>query len=94
MKKAKHQLDLVGNPYFVDEKKNLVFDTEYDYAIYLAKRVLSRNSKSTTDLNFIISALGHGKNAELQMRKNRMERKALKEYNMLRFGVKEVKKDS
>ena len=52
MKKAKHQLDLVGNPYFVDEKKNLVFDTEYDYAIYLAKRVLSRNRKSTTDLNF------------------------------------------
>lgn len=94
MKKAKHQLDLVGNPYFVDEKKNLVFDTEYDYAIHLAKRVLSKNRKSTTDLNFIISALGHGKNAELQMRKNRMERQALKEYNMLRFGVKEVNKDS
>lgn len=93
MKKAKHQLDLIGNPYFVDTQKNLVFDTEYDYAIHLAKRLLNRNRNATAGLNFIVSALGHGKNAELQMRKNRMERKALQEYNKLRFGIKEVKKD-
>lgn len=30
MKKAKHQMDLIGNPYHVDEKHNLVVDTEYD----------------------------------------------------------------
>ena len=35
MKKAKHQMDLIGNPYHVDEKHNLVFDTEYYYAIHL-----------------------------------------------------------
>jgi len=92
MKKAKHQLDLIGNPYHVDVQHNLVFDTEYDYAIHLVKKMLNSRRNSKTDLSFVLGVLGHGKNAELQMRKNRIERKALREYQMQRFGVKENKK--
>lgn len=91
MKKAKHQMDLIGNPYHVDEKHNLVFDTEYDYAIHLVKKMLNSRRSSKADLSFVLGVLGHGKNAELQMRKNRIERKALREYQMQRFGVKENK---
>lgn len=94
MKKAKHQLDLIGNPYHVDEKHNLVFDTEYDYAIHLVKKIMNTRRISKTNLSFLLGVLAHGKNAELQMRKNRMERKALREYQMQRFGVTEVRKDA
>ena len=92
MKKAKHQLDLIGNPYHVDDKHNLVSDTEYYYAIHLVKKIMNNRRISKTNLSFVLGVLGHGKNAELQMRKNRIERKALREYQMQRFGVKENKK--
>lgn len=51
--------------YFIDNGK--VYDTEYDYAIMLAKGIKKIHKDDTTTINidFIISALGHGKNLEL-----------------------------
>ena len=92
MKKAKHQLDLIGNPYHVDVQHNLVFNTGNDYAIHPGKNMINSRRTSKSKKKKKIGVLGHGKNAELQMRKNRMERKALREYQMQRFGVKENKK--
>lgn len=48
-----------------------VYDTEYDYAIMMAKQVKHEHKDFNTMINmdFIISALGHGKNLELARRK-------------------------
>lgn len=65
-------------PFYVDEEFGKVYDTEYDYAIMLAKKVKKEHKDSSTiiSMDFIISALGHGKNLELARRKRKAMEKA------------------
>lgn len=61
-----------NEPYFVDNMTGKEYQTEYDYAIKLAKDLLKQYPSETAiqvNIGFIISALGHGKNIELARRK-------------------------
>lgn len=59
--------------YFIDNGK--VYETEYDYAIMLAKEIKKIHNDDTTTINidFVISALGHGKNLELARAKKELK---------------------
>lgn len=61
-----------NEPYFVDNMTGKEYQTEYDYAIKMAKDLLKQypsESAIQVNIGFIISALGHGKNIELARRK-------------------------
>lgn len=58
------------DPFYIDNNGR-VYDTEYDYAIMMAKQVKRNHRDSMTAIDFIISALGHGKNLELARRKRK-----------------------
>lgn len=56
-------------PFYIDYRSGRAYETEYDYAIMLAKEVKRKHGDTMTNIDFIISALGHGKNLELARRK-------------------------
>lgn len=61
-----------NEPYFVDNMSGKEYQTEYDYAIKMAKDLLKQYPSETAiqvNIEYIISALGHGKNIELARRK-------------------------
>lgn len=60
----------VDNPFYIDNNGR-VYDTEYDYAIMMAQQVKRKHGDTMTNIDFIISALGHGKNLELARRKRK-----------------------
>lgn len=67
----------VGNPFYIANGR--VYNTEYDYAIMMAQQVKRNHRDSMTEIDFIISALGHGKNLELaQIKRKSIEQKQQK----------------